>query len=261
MHLIYRAKTALTLFGVLITVVSCITPSKIKYLQADDGAVQRKFTTLEVDYLVQKGDNLYIKISSLEPTSNQFLSNETTGNLSQGIGVKYKDVYLVDAEGYIKLPQMNKLKVDSLSLKQISDTIDRRIQRLYPQTYCQVRLADNYVTIIGDVNNPGRYMIDFSDKITIFELIGMAGDLSYEAKRNDIKLIRKKGNETEIISVDLTKRNILESNNYYILPNDVVYVEPLKAVSWHQRSFPFATSLALLLSTTTTILVIISYFK
>ena len=239
---------------------SCITSKDIRYMQ---GGIlsNNKYQNKVVEYLVQPDDNLYVKLSSTEPVTDQALSAESANNLSQGLAAKYKDVYQVDKEGYIKLPQFDKIKVDGKTLQQIRDTVDTIGSKFYNQVSVQVRLADNYATILGDVNNPGRYMIDFRDKINIFELIGMAGDLAFEAKRNDVKLLRKRGEETEIISLDLTKKNILESEYYYIMPNDIVYVEPLKAVTWNQRSFPFATTIALVLSTTTTILVIISYFK
>jgi polysaccharide export outer membrane protein len=252
--------TGYFLFSVLV-LSSCITSSKTRYLQSEKGAAKSSYTNERINYQVQEGDNLYIKFSSTEPVTEQYLSLEAGRTLSQGIEARFKDVYLVDNKGFVKIPQLDKIKVAGLSLNNIRDSIDLKIQRFYPQTTSQVRLADNFVTIIGDVKQPGRYQLDFSDNIDLFELIGMAGDLTYEANRNSVKLIRKKGIETEIISLDLTKRNILENQYYQILPNDIVYIEPLKAVSWHQRSFPFATSLALLLSTTTTILVIISYFK
>jgi polysaccharide biosynthesis/export protein len=240
---------------------SCITSKEIKYLQGSKKSKLNTFTTEKVEYHVQNGDNLYIKLSSTEAVTNEVLSPENGGSASQGLESKYKDIYLIDNQGYIKMPQLDKILVSGKTLGQIRDTVDLCIQKFYSQTTSQVRLADNYITILGDVNKPGRYLVDFRDKINIFELIGMAGDLSFEASRNNIKLIRKKGEETEIVSLDLTKQNIIENEYYYLLPNDIVYVEPLRAVSWHLRSFPFATTLALVLSTSTTILVIISYFK
>ena len=242
-------------------VSSCISSSKIKYIQAEKSMDKAKFKIQQTDYHVQIGDNLYIKLSSIEPVANEALSQDVGSINTQGLDAKYKDVYMVDNRGFIKLPQFNKLKVDTLTLEQIKDSVDLNIQKFYPQANCQVRLANNYVSILGDVNKPGRYIIDFSDKINIFELISMAGDLTFEANRNSVKLIRKKGGETEIIPLDLTKREIIESEYYYLLPNDVIYVEPLKAVSWHIRNIPVATTLSLLLSTTTAILVILSYIK
>jgi polysaccharide biosynthesis/export protein len=256
---IYSNGILLIIFVLLLS--SCITSKEVKYLQGSKKFKQNTFKSEKVEYHVQNGDNLYIKLTSTEDLIDKALTAGNIGSAGQGLESKYKDIYLVDNLGYIQMPQLDKILVSGKSLNQIKDTIDLCIQKFYSQTTSQVRLADNYVTILGDVNKPGRYLIDFRDKINIFELIGMAGDLSFEASRSNIKLIRKIGEKTEIVSLDLTKQNIIENEYYYLLPNDIVYVEPLKAVSWHLRSFPFATTLALVLSTTTTILVIISYFK
>jgi polysaccharide export outer membrane protein len=254
-------RVGLLVFVVSSLLASCITSKEIKYLQGNKGKVEDKFTNKQVEYLVQPGDNLYIKFNSTEDITNQIFASENVGTVGQGFESKYRNVYLVDNEGNIKLPQLDKIKVEGKCIGEIKDTIDYCINKYYSQMSTQVRLADNYVTILGDVNKPGRYVVDFKDKINIFELLGMAGDMSFEARRDNVKLIRKKGKETEIVVLDLTKQKIIENDYYYIMPNDVVYVEPLRATSWHLRSFPFATTLALVLSTTTTILVIVSYFK
>lgn len=214
-----------------------------------------------VEYKLQSGDNIYIKFSSTEPVSNIALSTGNNIGISQSMAAKYKDIYLVDSAGYVSLTQLNKVFVRGLSIRQLKDSLEYKMKSYFQQVTAQVRLADNYVTIIGHVNNPGRYLIDFNDKISIFELIGMAGDLSFEANRKDVKLLRNIGEETEVVSLDLTKRSILEDKYYYVMPNDIIYIEPLKAITWHQKSFPFTTTLTLLLSTTASILVILSYLK
>jgi polysaccharide export outer membrane protein len=214
-----------------------------------------------VDYHIQNGDNLYVKLTSTEPLTNQVLSPEMGMVFNQGLESRYRDVYLVDNKGDIKLPELGKIHVGNYTIAQIKDSIERNIQRYFSQVIVDVRLADNYITIIGNVNRPGRYLFDFRDKITIFELIGMAGDLTYEANRKEVKLIRKNGEETSITTLDLTNIVILSGSHYYIFPNDILYIEPLKAITWDQRSFPFTSTLALILSVTTSVLVIISYLR
>jgi len=248
---------------VAISFTSCITPRKIKYIQkgADDLKANGPYSRKKVEYKIQSGDNIFIKFSSNEPVSNEVLSGGVNTYSTQSLAAKYKDVYLVDSAGYISVPQLNKLMVKGLSLQQLKDSLDRKIGKYYQQANTEVRLAANYITILGEVANPNRYMIDFEDKISILELIGMAGDLKFEANRKDVKLIRTIDDKTEVVSIDLTKRNILENEYYYLMPNDIVYVEPLRAMSWHAKSFPFATTLALILSTTSAILVIFTYIK
>jgi polysaccharide biosynthesis/export protein len=242
---------------------SCISSKKIKYIQEEAGktAENEKYTRKLVKYRLQCDDNVYVKFSSLEPVSNEALTIGNTQNVSQGLASKYRDVYQIDSLGYLSIPQLNKVYAKGLSIQQLKDSLELKIQRFYRDVTAQVRLADNYVTILGNVNSPGRYMVDFREQITVFELIGLAGDLSIEANRKEIRLIRNSGEETEIINLDLTKRSIIESEYYYLKPNDIVYAEPLRAMSWHQRRYPFTTTLTLVLSTAASILVLISYIK
>ncbi len=241
---------------------SCISSRKIKYIQKEAGKTKdEKYTRKLIKYRLQNNDNIYVKFSSLEPVSNEVLSLGTNQGANQGLGSKYRDIYQIDSLGNLTIPQLNKVHAEGLTLQQLKDSLELKMQRYFGDITVQVRIADNYVTIIGYVNNPGRYMIDFREQISVFELIGIAGDLSVEANRKQVKLIRNKGEETEIFELDLTKRDIIESEYYYLKPNDIVYVEPLRAMDWHQRRYPFTTTLALVLSTAASVLVLISYFK
>jgi len=258
-----KINIALSLMLFLVFMNSCISSRKIKYIQKEGDKVQtiERYKRKVVKYKLQSDDNVYVKFSSLEPVSNKILSSGNNTDVSQGMASKYKDVYQIDSVGYLTIPQLDKVYAKGLSLQQLKDSLEYKMKRFYQQITAQVRLADNYVTILGNVNNPGRYKIDFRDQISIFEIIGMAGDLSIEANRKEVRLVRNIGEETEIINLDLTKRSILESKYYYLMPNDILYVEPLKAMSWHQKRYPFTTIMALLLSTTTSILVILTYIK
>jgi polysaccharide export outer membrane protein len=256
-HLVYSFILFITIFS------SCITSKSIKYIQEEAESTEQKtqYQREAVVYKIQSGDNLFIKFYSIEPLSNAVLSMDNSIRSSQGLGEKYRDVYQVDSSGYISLPQLDRVFVKDLSLQQLKDSLDYKMKKFFQLSSMQVRLADNYVTVIGDVNKPGRYLIDFNDKISVFEILGMAGDLKFEANRKEIKLMRNNNNKTEVVSLDLTKRDILENKYYYILPNDIIYVEPLRAMNLDKRTFPFATTLALILATTTSILVILTYIK
>ncbi|RLD81265.1 MAG: hypothetical protein DRJ10_06375, partial [Bacteroidetes bacterium] len=197
----------------------------------------------------------------LEPEINLILTPNTQTNFSQGAYAKYKDIYYVNTEGYVVLPQLEKVYVKGYSLEQVRDTLEHQIRKFFNQISIDVRLAENYVTILGEVNKPGRYLIDFNDKINVFELIGMAGDLNYEANRSIIKLLRKNNDQIDVSYINLLDADILGSEYYYLLPNDIVYVEPLKEVFWDEKTMPFTSTLALMLSVTTSILVIIAYLK
>jgi polysaccharide export outer membrane protein len=114
---------------------------------------------------------------------------------------------------------------------------------------------------LGEVNKPGRYELTYEDRISIYELLGLAGDLKKQADRNNVKIVRRNNDENQVFIIDLTKANALENPIFYLQPNDLVYVEPLKAVFWEQESFPFMSTVSIVLATITSLLVIFTYSK
>ena len=73
-----------------------------------------------------------------------------------------------------------------------------------------VRIVNNYFTIIGEVNSPGRYSF-LENNMDIFQALGIAGDLTINGKRNDIEILRKKRWNFKVNSLDLTSSELLNS--------------------------------------------------
>ena len=140
----------------------------------------------------------------------------------------------------------------------MGDSVSKKLNTYFNQINIQVRLADGFITVLGEVKKPGRYQINYKNKISVYELIGLAGDLTTHANRNEIKIVRRTNNENTVFKIDLTQESILENEYYYLQPNDIVYVEPLRAVFWDSKSFPFMTTLSVILATATSVLVILS---
>ena len=241
---------------------SCITTKKINYLQEKSDFISTNDSVQIPQYKIRPGDNLYIKLSSLDPETALVLEPATQGVNSQNESDrKYKDIYNVNNEGYVDIPQVGDIYVKDLNLEQIKDSVDYSISKYFKQINVQVRLADAYITILGEVNNPGRYLIDYDDKITVFDLLGLAGDLTKYANRANLKLVRTNGEKKELNHIDLTDNKILEDEFFYLMPNDIIYVEQLNAAFWDKSTFPFFSSLSVVLSTTTSILVILTYLN
>ena len=82
------------------------------------------------------------------------------------------------------------------------------------------------VSVLGEVNSPGRYGID-RDKTTIIDALSMAGDLTINGNRNNVTVLRQDGDVQRVYAIDLTSgRDIYSSPAYYLQQNDVIYVEP-----------------------------------
>ena len=119
-----------------------------------------------------------------------------------------------------------------------------------------VRLVNFKVTILGEVKNPGTYTIN-QNRVTIFQALSMANDLTTYSNRNSVKLLRKKNEQTFVYVLDLTKKDILNSEFYYLLPGDIIYVEPLKSKQYAFETFPYA----LILSALSTVMALLTFIK
>ena len=109
--------------------------------------------------------------------------------------------------------------------------------------------------IMGD-SNPGKISI-YNNRVNIFEALALANDITSYGNRSKVQIIRTEGNVNKIVVLDLISKDILSSPYYYLQPNDIVYVEPLKEKSWKFETFPYAV----VLSSISLLLVVLTFFK
>jgi len=119
-----------------------------------------------------------------------------------------------------------------------------------------VKLAIFKVTVLGEVNRPGTVDV-YRNRVNIFELLSAAGDMTTFAKRDKVILIRETESGSSVHQLNLNDISILESEYYYVLPDDVVYVPPVKGKNFAFANFPYA----LIFTTITTTLLLINFFK
>ena len=250
------------LIGIITIVLSsCVSQKKLVYLQnkelAEIAAKKEFINKRTEDYKVQAGDNLYIKISAMDDRASE-LFNSVDPRYSQNqndVGV-YLNSYTVSDDGYIEFPLKGKIMVLNLTIEKIKFKIQEVLSEFLKESLVIVKLVNFNLTCLGEIKNPGQYKV-YQDKITIFEAIAMAGDLGDFANREKVKLIRQTKKGAVIHTLDLTNQNILESDYFYLMPNDVIYVEPLKGKQFTFAEFPYTV----VLSALTTFILILNYFK
>ncbi|WP_262507987.1 polysaccharide biosynthesis/export family protein [Williamwhitmania taraxaci] len=116
-----------------------------------------------------------------------------------------------------------------------------------------MKLVNFKVTVLGEVNSPGSFTID-KEQINLFQALGLAGGMKNFGNGKKVTLVRQTDSGSEVIPLDLTDRNILASDYYYLMPNDMIYIEPLKAKS----NIDGSNFTAIAFSSATTILLIVS---
>jgi polysaccharide export outer membrane protein len=215
----------------LLATTSCLTKKELVYMQNNSlkEETPTQFSTTYNVYKLQPNDVLSVKVLSADPDMSE-LFNITNPASAFGVsdpGSMYLSGYSVDNEGYINLPTVGKLRVAGLTTSQIQDQIQVGLSRYINDATVVVKLISFKISVLGDVSRPGYYYI-YNERANLLEGLGMAGDLTQGASRENVKLIRQQPNGSEVVLLDLTDPNLVQSKYFQLQPNDVLYVEPRK---------------------------------
>jgi polysaccharide biosynthesis/export protein len=251
-------KTGLVIFLAAILLSSCVPMKRIRYMQdpKDKEEVKSDYQKpAAIEYTVHRGDNLYIRVNSLEDKNNYFDKSGDANNYYTESGI-YLNSFTVNDSGYVEFPLIGKIMVDNLTIEQIQKLLQSKVNDYIKNTVVIVKLANFRISMLGEFYNPGKYVV-YQDKINIFEAIAMAGDITDFAKKDQVLLVRQSEKGVKKYRLNLNDNSMLESELYYLMPNDLVYVEPLKGKQFAFKEFPYL----LILTTITTTLLLIDYFK
>jgi polysaccharide export outer membrane protein len=242
----------------------CTSQHKLAYLNSHSETGGEEYFTMEIpDYKIQQRDVLYITIKALTPdgTVKDFLSTMSgAGAFTQNEAGQYIYGFNVDANGEIRLPVLGTLKVSGMTLKEAENLIQGVSDKTFTGATVECKLLSFKFTVIGEVRAPGTY-INYNNYLTILEAIGRAGGIGDLGRRDKITVIRPTDGGTRIYNLNLQDKSILSSEAYFLLPNDVVIVEPeaKKIFSLNLPTYSFI--LTSITSVITTTLLLINYLK
>lgn len=256
--MISRFRLQLILLGsLLLSLGSCVTQSKLPYLQTGAYSTQKPLQTENIRpvYKLQAGDVLSIRVQSVQPVLSDIFNVPGPQTItSSDPGTLYLTGYAVDDTGSINLPTVGRVKMQGLSMEEAQSLLQQKVAAYVRDANVLVKLLSFKITVLGEVRSPGRYFI-YNPQATVFEALGMAGDLTEFGNRENIKLIRQTSKGSEVVLINLTDANLLKSPYYYLLPNDALYVEPLKA----RTSRGNATNLGIVFAGISAVVLLLSY--
>lgn len=230
---------------VALALSSCVTARKVNYMQDPDKYIPSYADTLSFeDYQMRIGDRLYVYVYSLDENiqkmynaggsnSSQMRQQMRQGGNTYGSYELY--TYLVDEEGYIDFPTIGKVHVLGCTTREVKHKLEKELSTLlkempgYSTISVEVNIVNRSFSIIGAQS--GRYSIN-KEKMTIFEALAMAGDLREFNSRKEIKLVREKNGVTTIKTFDVRSKDIVNSEYYYIEPNDIIYIRQIPGYSF-----------------------------
>jgi polysaccharide export outer membrane protein len=243
----YSKKSNLSVFLLLSIIIlsSCAGSKKVAYFQkyssTADSLKEQTAAPELYDARIKPKDILSITVVTSEPEASknynlivpQLFDPSSISGTSMLYSTPSLQTYLVDIDGIIELPVIGKLKVAGITRKELEKMLQEKLNFAFNKEIpiITIRIVNYSVNVLGEVMRPGKYLT-VNDRMTIFEGLAMAGDMTIYGRRNNVKVLRENADGTKnYITVNLNDKNVINSPAYYLEQNDVVYVEPNKAKS------------------------------
>ncbi len=243
----------LAILLILVLMVSCVPKRQLSYFN-DINEMSEPVVNPRMQKLIMPFDKIYIKVLSIDAATSQIfntteeLSTASYGRSSGLLG------YLVDESGNVSFPFVGKINVGGLTTSQAEDKIQKALRDYVPNTSIVVKFVENQVTVMGEVQNQGVFNFT-QDKLNIYEAIGLGGGITRYGDRKNVILMRHEGEKIMHYKLNLSDSKIASKDYYYILPNDVIVVEPLRTISTSYSNITYTT---ILQSVTTLISILVT---
>lgn len=246
--------------------VSCIPYKDTLYLQNKNNAADSTQIIVEKQkpYRVQINDILNIRIKAAKQETVSIFNPIGEGDLSASSEERaYFDGFTVDLHGNILLPKLGEINVLGFTTDEIKQIIEKKLleteYRAANDIFVTVKLTGLQYTSIGEVGNKGIKII-FKERVNIFEAIANSGDILDTGNKKDVLIIRQFPQGQKIFHLDLTDAMVMNSPYYYIQPNDMIYVKPIrqKSIGTGTTAFQTLGSIATVITLITTTVILIN---
>ena len=236
--------------------VSCVTSKRVNLMQepGKNHIPQYADTLSYEDYELRTGDRLYIYVYSVDERIDKMfnasgsVSNaqmRQTGSAGGGYDLY---TYLVEDDGTIDFPMVGHVPVRGKTTREVKRTLETELSSFvknygdFQMMSVEVNIVRRSFSVISD-RGSGTFNIQ-KEKVTIFEALAMAGDIGDFGDRSKVRIVREKEGKTEVKVFDVRSKDIINSEYYYIEPNDVIYIQRIKGQSFGINSVTTSISVA-----------------
>ena len=234
---------------VCLLATSCITARKTNYLQKPSVNIPKYNDSIGYEeYRLAPTDNLYIRMYSTENVTNKLFNgdNQTMNSMMSGSsgssGYSELYTYIIKDDGTIKIPiAKENIFIAGKTIRETKKIIEEALKPYIVEKFVvDVKIVGRYFSVIGGGRN-GKYSI-LKEKMNIFQALAMAGDINTYGDRSRIKIVRETQGNTQIKVFDIRSKDIINSEYYYIQPNDVIYIQEVKEHFFAVTNFGSALS-------------------
>ncbi len=258
-------KLATAFIVAIIVFGSCTSQKELMYFSnLDTTSVQQFFPMERPDYRIQYQDILYVNLFTLNEGMN-ILLNPGSGSSSSSYmfrdpSTTYIYGYTVSDSGTISLPILGEVIVYGLTLSEVKTAVEERAKQYLKDAVVNIRLLSFKFTVIGEVNRPGTYN-NYNNQLTVLEAIGMGGDITDYGNRKRVLVVRPTKEGTHTYRINLQDKNLLQSEGYFLLPNDIVIVEPIKSKPFQLNIPTTSLLISTTLGTISTLILLLSFIN
>jgi len=234
------------LFALLLAfeLTSCITTRQTNYLQTPTKASATfKDSAAYEEYRLKEGDRLYVQVYSTDSKTSALFNGSMGGGMQTMVGSSENMdlyTYVVQPNGSIDFPIIGEIVLKDKTIREAKRTIQEAIKPLLKINSIEIQLIGRYFSIIGS-GKSGKFAFP-KEKVNIFQALAMAGDLGYYTDRSKIKILRKTKNGTSIKSFDVRNADIINSEFYYLEPDDIIFLQPMNSQFFGVSTFWAAVS-------------------
>ncbi len=224
----YSSVLTTLLLGVIVMFSACHSAKQVAYFQNVTDSLNTVTYVQNSSYdppIIKTGDILNVDITNIDMSTGGQMT-EATGE--QQAGEKENKGFMVDKAGYIEMPVYGRIKLSGLTTEEAKEVVRKSCLRFYKDPIVNIRIANFMITIIGQVQRPGNYLVT-AEKINLIDALGLAGDLDIMGRRDNIMVMREENGKTVFTRVNLNSTDVFQSEYFYLQSGDKIYVEPLKA--------------------------------
>lgn len=235
-------------------VLFCACSSSLKEIQyLNNKAMLAGVYTKNNEYRLRDDDNLYVKITGANPIVAS-VYNVNNSNVYSEAAINLLS-YTIGKDGTISLPLLGDILVKGKTVDEAKKIIEAKAAEIYKKPSVTVKMVNKSVTLLGEFKKPGKYSV-LKNRMSVFEALGLAGDLSDYGNRKNIRLLRQVDGKEKMVTIDVTDSDIINSEYYWIFPNDVLYVPPRNRV-YGTKTLSFTGVLGTSMSVVSTIISIV----
>ena len=244
-----RILTHIYIILLSLTLTGCYGYRQVGLLQEREDLPQYDSAAYE-PYRLQVNDEIIYRVVTMDETIAKTLSANTAG------AGQYANSYRIYSDGTVDIPFLRPVKLIGLTELEAQDTLRKAFREIIPDANVKLAMYNKTFTVLGDANS-GTYNI-YKERMTIFQALAMTGDLMNSGDRRHVRIIRPRGSgEPMVMEFDIRPNSIINSEYYYVYPNDLIYVSRDSGSFYKQSSY--SSFLALITSSVSLLITVLNY--